>query len=72
MELTGRDIMTFKELEALTDDELREVALKKTKKGVATREALMAQRILWVRADMPFKGDEDTQTVIWTSMAEVK
>ena len=63
--------MRVKELEALTDDELREIALKKTKKGIATREAEMAQRILWVRHDMPFKGDEDVRTIQWHSMAEV-
>lgn len=63
--------MKVKELEALTDDELRKIALRKTKKGIATQEAYMAQRILWVRADMPFKGDENTTTVIWNSMSEV-
>lgn len=62
--------MTVKELEQLTDDELREVALRKTKKGIATREASMAQRILWVRAGMPFNGDRnDIPEVIWTSIS---
>ena len=63
--------MTIKELEELTDDELREVALRKTKKGIATREASMAQRILWVRAGMPFNGDKDDREIIWHSMSEV-
>ena len=64
--------MTIKELENLTDDELREVALRKTKKGIATREASMAQRILWIRAGMPFNGDRnDYPEVVWHSMSEV-
>lgn len=63
--------MRKKELETLTDDELRKVALEKTKKGIATREATMAQRILWARAGMPFNGDENDRTIQWHSMAEV-
>ena len=65
--------MKVKELEALTDDELREVALRKTNKGIATREASMAQRILWIRAGMPFNGSRnDIPEVTWCSIREVR
>ena len=50
-------------LNSLSDKALREIALKKNSKGCATREALVAQRILYYRhnsfADIPRKCNND-------------
>ena len=49
--------MTKKELEMLTDDELREIGKLKNKKGTATNDAKKAQEVLWARFDGPFCCD---------------
>ena len=51
--------MTKKEMEMLSDDNLREIAKEKGRKGVATNDAKKAQEILWERFDGPFCADSD-------------
>ena len=41
-------------MENLTLEELREISLEKNKKGIATKKALRAQRIIWERAGEPY------------------
>lgn len=38
-------------LKGMTDEELREISLRKNRKGCATQEAINAQRILYYRAN---------------------
>lgn len=40
--------------EDLSDDELRELAVQKNRKGSFTKVAMSAQYILWKRAGCPF------------------
>ena len=45
--------MNFKELNKLSTEELKVIALEKDKKGNATRQAFSAQKIIWDRAENP-------------------
>lgn len=42
----------------LPDEELRELSKQRKKNGSYTKRAITAQRILWERADRPFKADK--------------
>lgn len=42
------------DLNNLTNEELYVISLEKTNKKVATKKALVAQKILWERAKCPF------------------
>ena len=43
-------------IEDMSDEELRKLSLKKEANGIATSDALKAQRELWDRAGRPFDG----------------
>lgn len=47
------------EMADLPTDELREISLRKTKRGNATSQALKAQRILWWRSGFCFEKHSD-------------
>lgn len=43
-------------LDNLTIEELKIIALEKNKKGIATKQALEAQKIIWERAGKPYSA----------------
>ena len=43
------------ELDELTTEELKEIALEKSKRGIATKRAFQAQQIIWSRAGCPYQ-----------------
>lgn len=56
MELKEKE-MKVQEIKNLTDAELKELSLQKNKKGNATCDAKMAQKILWERNGNGFNTD---------------
>lgn len=48
--------MTEEELQILSNEELQIISSRKNSKGVATSDALKAQKVLWQRAGEPLTG----------------
>ena len=48
--------MKEKDMRFLDDETLREISLLKNNKGVATKTAYIAQKILWERFGQPFSS----------------
>lgn len=48
--------MNEKEMQLLTDEELKEIAKEKNKKGNASSNAKIAQKVLWERSGRPFNN----------------
>lgn len=51
------EAMNREQMLALSPEELHELSMKKTKRGVATQEALRAQKIIWERGGRGFTGN---------------
>lgn len=48
-------------LEQLTDEELFALSLEKNSKNIATNRALIAQEMIWERANCPFDGEHHNE-----------
>lgn len=46
--------LTLTQMKNMSDEELRPLSLMKNKKGCATSEAKLAQKVLWERAGSPY------------------
>ena len=52
--------MKIEELNAMSDNELYDLSLRKDSKGCATSDAFMAQRIIWSRSGLSFQSDDNS------------